>query len=522
LSDLLDDDRAPVRVLVVDDNPSNLVALDAVLSQPDVAVVRAASGSEALARMQEDDHAVVILDVQMPTMGGFEVARRIREEHAGRPTPIIFLTAFDVDPRLLRRAYASGAVDFVTKPFDEDILRAKVAVFVELYRKSREVMHRDELLATLGHELRNPLMSLLSVVEQLGRHEIADPALARVHGTIRRHAAHLHRLVEDALEVARFSQRKIGLRLERVDLGEIVQHAVELNQAAIDARGTDLRVALPPSPILVTGDRTRLAQVVGHLLDNATKFTPRGRPVSIDLCVDGAMAVVRVRDSGRGITPDHLRRIFRPFAQADSGDAARGGLGIGLALAKHLVELHGGTITATSEGTGQGAEFVVALPVDGTGSETGPETGSETGPPAATAASDAPAAAPIAAPARADTPRALVLVVDDNPEIRNTVQVFLEVEGHQVLTADCGRAALDQIARADPDVVLLDVRLPDLDGYAVASRVRAERGAARPRLIAMTGNPAPGERDRALRVGFDAHLRKPIDGRTLLRAINGS
>jgi signal transduction histidine kinase len=561
------DATAPIQILVVDDTPSNLLALEAVLAQPEVTVVRAASGAEALALIQAHDYAVVILDVQMPVMGGLEVARRIREDNGDRTTPIIFLTAFEVDPRQVRRAYASGAVDFVVKPFDDEILRAKVSVFVDLFRKTREVVAqgvrlqaaqsaaktaavaeaqreweaaaarariererdeanareaelkridrlKDELLATLGHELRNPLMSLLSIAEVLDRQPVEDAAQARVHGVIRRQVAHLHRLVEDSLEISRFTQRKIELRPETVDLRDAVQQAIDLCRAAVESRGTDLSVTLPPVPVPITGDLVRLAQVVSNLLDNASKFSPRGGKVWISLETAAGEAILRVRDSGRGVRPDQLARIFEPFVQSESGDASRGGLGIGLALVKQLCELHGGRVTAASEGIGHGAELVVALPLGEPRRTASPDVAPP--PPA-----EAHAAAPPPAARAAAAPRVRILVVDDNPEIRGAVQVFLEVEGHCVLTADSGRAALDQIERVDPDVVLLDIRLPDLDGYAVARQVRAGGHASRPRLVAMTGNLGPGERDRALRAGFDAHLRKPIDGRTLLRTIVG-
>ena len=220
-----------------------------------------------------------------------------------------------------------------------------------------------------------------------------------------------------------------------------------------------------------------------------------------------------MRDSGRGIAPAEIGRIFQPFVQARPGDGSRDGLGIGLALAKRLVELHGGTIDASSPGVGQGAELVVTLPLD----RSHARTRKPARPQAATRRRAEPGTPPAPAPARSR-----VLVVDDNPEIRSTLQVFLQLEGHSVETVDCGRAALDRIRETNPDVVLLDIDLPDLDGFAVAEQVRALRGADAPRLIAMTGAAGPREKVRALRAGFDAHLSKPVDGRSLLRAIAGS
>jgi signal transduction histidine kinase len=544
----------PAEILIVDDSAPSLAALEAVLARPGIVCVRASSGGEALARIQERDYAVVILDVQMPEMDGFETARHIRTSERNGSTPIIFLTGFDADAPQVRKAYESGAVDFVTKPFDAQILWSKVSVFVDLFRKGREIIAqgqrlvaaqaaaqaaavaearreweaaavrariererddanarelelkridrlKDEFLATLSHELRSPLSALLTVAEVLRQHPAADPALARRHEIIHRQIAHLCRLVGDSLEISRFTQGKIEVRVESLDLREAVERAIELGQTGVDARGIQLAVSLPPEPVFIAGDLVRLTQVVSNLLDNAGKFTARGGQVWVSLEVVDRKAVVRVRDTGRGIAPERLGRIFEPFVQAEAGDASRGGLGIGLALVKKLVELHGGAVSAASAGSGHGAELTVKLPV-----------------PQLQVLPQAPADP---APPPPAGPGARVLVVDDNPEIRSTVQLFLQLEGHQVATADCGQAALDHIRQTPPDVVLLDIALPDLDGYAVAERVRAAHAERRPRLIAMTGTVGPGERERALRAGFDAHVAKPVDTRILLRLIAG-
>jgi CheY-like chemotaxis protein len=248
-----------------------------------------------------------------------------------------------------------------------------------------------------------------------------------------------------------------------------------------------------------------LAQVTSNLINNAAKFSTWGGKVAVSLERVEERAIITVRDWGRGIPMPDLAWIFEPFAQSDVSDTWRGGLGIGLALVKKLVDLHGGSVQAASEGSGRGAEFVVTLPlVEASGD-----------------VSEGPALTP--APRiegrREENKPARVLVVDDNAEVRSAVRLFLQLEGHSVVTADSARAALAEIDRTDPDVVLLDIDLPDLDGYEVAKRVRASRPASRPRLVAMTGKVAPDERDRALRTGFDAHLPKPIDGPTLRRVV---
>jgi signal transduction histidine kinase len=492
-----------VDILAVDDTPANLVALDAVLARPGVNVVRATSGAEALALLEARAFAAVILDAQMPIMDGFEVARRIRGSALRGATPIIFLTAFDVSADEVHRAYASGAVDFVIKPFDAEILRSKVAVFVELFRKSRQAAAaaaKDEFLATLAHELRTPLTSLVVAADSLQRLPVQDPTLIRLHDIIRGQLSHLARLVEDSLEVARFTQGKIVLRPEPIDLRHVVERATQLSHAELEAQGIELVVSLPPDPVPTSADAVRLAQVTANLINNAAKFSNWGGRVAVTLERGEHHAVITVRDWGRGIPPPDLTRIFEPFVQSEVGDTWRGGLGIGLALVKKLVELHGGAVRATSAGSGTGAEFVVTLPLSAA--------------PAVIARADVTAATP-----KTRTP-ARVLVVDDNSEVRSAVQLFLQLAGHSVTTVESGRAALAEIARIDPDVVLLDIDLPDLDGYAVAKLVRGARADTRPRLVAMTGNVSAGDQDRALRTGFDAHVSKPIDGRTLIRLMN--
>ena len=401
-------------------------------------------------------------------------------------------------------------------------------MFVDLYRKSRqaeaaaamrariereraeaaarEAEHeriaqlKDEFLATLAHELRTPLTSLVVAADTLQRLPVQDARLARMHGLIRGQLAHLARLVEDSLEVARFTHGKLVLRPEDIDLRDAIQRGIELSQPALDGQGVELVLTLPPAPVPTQADPVRLAQVTANLVVNAAKFSDWGGRVAVGLETSEHEAVIKVRDWGRGIPAPDLARIFEPFVQSHAGDTWRGGLGIGLALVKKLVALHGGSVHVASAGSGHGAEFVVTLPR------------------AAMANSIAPT--DIAAGSKTRTP-ARVLVVDDNSAVRNAVGLFLELAGHSVTMADCGRAALVAIERNDPDIVLLDIDLPDFDGYAVAKQVRASRmDARRPRLVAMTGSVGAAARERALRTGFDAHVPKPIDGRTLVRIMN--
>jgi CheY-like chemotaxis protein len=365
---------------------------------------------------------------------------------------------------------------------------------------------KDEFLATLAHELRTPLMSLMVASDSLERIPVQDPATARLHGLIHSQLAHLCRLVDDSLDVARFTQGKMVLRPETVDLREVVRRAVELSQAAIDAHGIDVTVALPAEPVSTYADAVRVAQAVSNVVNNAAKFSHWGGKVAVSLETAGGQAAIRVRDWGRGIPRAYIEQIFDPFVQSEVADTWRGGLGIGLALVRKLVELHGGHVDASSAGNGQGAEFTLTLPLTAAPADVWPDDdvvdpGERAAPP---------------------IPRR-VLVVDDSPEVRNAVQLMLQLAGHSVVTADCGRAALLEIERSSPDIVLVDIDLPDVDGYAVATTVRAaQTGGRRPHLVAITGKVGPVERDKALRTGFDAHVPKPIDGPTLIRIVAGA
>jgi CheY-like chemotaxis protein/anti-sigma regulatory factor (Ser/Thr protein kinase) len=311
----------------------------------------------------------------------------------------------------------------------------------------------------------------------------------------------LSRLVEDALDVSRFTRRKIDIRKEPTWIADIIDHAVEMSRALVEARQHQLAIVLPAEPIALVADPVRIAQVVANLLNNAAKFTEPGGQITVRVEREGTQAVIRVRDSGRGFAPDALGRLFEPFAQAEPGDAARGGLGIGLALVRRLVALHGGEVSAVSEGRDRGAEFVVKLPLG--------------------ESQAAPRAAQAEAPVVHAGRTARVLVVDDNADIRETVKFILELDGHEVETAENGGRALERILAHPPDVVLLDLGLPDVDGCTVATEVRAMLAGRRPRLIAMTGSIAAGDRARLVRSEFDAHLYKPIEARALATLLAG-
>ena len=360
---------------------------------------------------------------------------------------------------------------------------------------------KDEFLAMLAHELRNPLAPIRNAVEVLRLLGPDTPDLKQSREIIERQVEHLARLVDDLLDVSRITSGRINLHKERVDLAAVLARAVEASRPLLEARKHTLTVALPPQPVWVKGDATRLAQVVSNLLNNAAKYTENDGRVWLTVEQARAEAVVTVRDTGIGIPGDLLPHVFDLFTQGDRSLArSEGGLGIGLTLVKRLVEMHGGTATAASAGPGKGSAFAVRLPVLETG----------TVPP----------------PAEAETPSRdrsgaarRVLVVDDSADAARSLALLLAAQGHAVRTAHDGLAALEAARAFQPEVVLLDIGLPRMDGYEVARRLRGQAGFERTLLVALTGYGQEEDRRRTREAGFDAHLVKPADLTILQRLL---
>jgi two-component system CheB/CheR fusion protein len=343
---------------------------------------------------------------------------------------------------------------------------------------------KDEFLAVLSHELRNPLAPIRSSLHVL-EHEAADAgAAAKAHEIIARQVGHLARLVDDLLDVTRISNGKLQVERRPLDLRDLAQRTAEDHRGLFTAREVALEVALPDEPLWVEGDATRLAQAIGNLLQNSAKFTASGDSVRLFLDGVDGFAVLRVRDTGVGIDPEMIPRLFQPFSQADTTLNRRlGGLGLGLAVVKGLVETHGGTIDVSSGGKGEGAEFVVRLPLT------------------------APARIEVA-PAAAPRPRR-ILVIEDNLDAAESLQLALKLEGHEVFVAHDGPHGIERARELKPEVVLCDIGLPDMDGYAVAKALRREKGLRDTLLVALTGYALAEDQRRAADAGFDAHLTKP-------------
>ncbi|HZI81175.1 MAG TPA: response regulator [Vicinamibacterales bacterium] len=656
-----------VNILIVDDEPANLKVLEAILDDPGYRLVRAGSANDALMSLVSEDFGLLILDIRMPDMSGFELAHLIKQRKKSAAVPIIFLTAFYNEDQDVVAGYGTGAVDYLHKPVNATVLRSKVAVFVELHRKSRELvmanralllevterrraeeqlrelnesldrrvtersealreseqrfrtmadqtpmmmwvtspsgvvefvnkeycsffgvspeestqsgwrmpLHeddssylralfealrtrrpfqsdarmrradgewrwmmsngaprtspsgeflgmivtshdvtdqrhaatmqqqiaraKDEFIAVLAHELRSPLAPIRTSVGILRAHA-THPLIVRCGDIIDRQTAHMARLLDDLLDTSRLSRNTLTLQRARVRLGEVLQSAMEIASPLIDQQRLELEVDGLDEPVWLDADHARLTQVFGNLLNNAAKYSKPGGRVNLMVRPAPGWVVVSVRDSGIGIAPDMLDRVFEPFTQATMArDHAPGGVGIGLSLAHRLVEMHGGSIQAVSDGPGFGSEFVVRLPVC-------PDDVVVQERPVAPAVTDAP------------LPRR-VLVADDNVDSADMEAALLSAVGCEVRTVYDGESTLREAERFRPDVVLLDIGMPDIDGHEVCARIRSQSWGGNIVLIAVSGWGQEGDRRRSARAGFNMHLVKPVDPDALLRIV---
>jgi signal transduction histidine kinase len=524
------------KILVVNDDAASLLALSSLLDQWAVetgyTVMSARSGQEALRQVLLHDFAVIILDVNMPGMDGFETAEAIHQRARSADIPIIFVTAFLADEIDRLKAYQRGAADFLFTPVIPQILHAKVSVFVALANKNeqlrrqaeklsqrteeltgtnerlmREIEDRqaaeakshakDEFLAMLGHELRNPLSAISSaaaLIDMPGAH--AEMA-SRARQIIQRQTQHLSRIVDDLLDLSRAMSGKILLARKPVDMASLVGACLDTFRATGRTGGYRINVDLAPN--WVDGDPTRLEQVATNLIDNALKYTPAGGTIDITLGLDGEEVLLSVRDTGVGISAELLPHVFDVFVQGSiSLDRAQGGLGIGLSLVRRLVELHGGSVSATSGGASEGSAFTIRLP-----RAQAPDT----------------LATPQPAPANETAGKPAVLLIEDNEDGREMMATMLDVYGYPVLQSADG---LDGVALATahlPKVALVDIGLPGIDGYEVARRLRANPATGAMRLIALTGYGLAEDQRRVLEAGFDMHLVKPVDIAQLLGAL---
>ena len=520
-----------VNILLVDDQPSRLLSYESVLAGLGQNLISARSGEEALQRLLEDDFAVILLDVSMPGMDGFETAAMIHDHPRFESIPIIFVTGVHDSEFDALKGYRLGAVDYVSIPIVPEILRSKVSVLVELYMQRRELQrlnnslaeanttlqaekaqelervnrnleqanaalrdadrHKDEFIAILAHELRNPLAPIRAAVDVMSLMPLEHPQLRWAREVIDRQTTHLSRLVDDLLDVSRISRGTIKLNKELLTLRTILDRSIEAAQPIISAHHHELQIECGADQASVEGDPTRLVQILSNLLNNAAKYMQASGTILLRASVDNEHAVFAVKDSGIGLTSEALPKLFNLFSRVHEDEGhLPSGLGIGLALVRQLVELHGGTVHATSPGPNRGSEFTVRLPL-------------------------ASGLAPIVAldeiaPASGQAKPLRVLVADDNEDALESLALLLEVCGHEVRKASDGQETLQAVTAWRPDVALLDIGMPLLDGYEVARRIRSEPWGTQLFLVAVSGWGQSEDRQRATEAGFDLHFRKPI------------
>jgi signal transduction histidine kinase len=541
-----------VNILLVDDEPAKLLAYEAILSGLGENLIKATSAREAMDHLLKTDIALILLDVSMPEMDGFELAAMIRQHPRFKTIAIIFISAVLLTDFDRIKGYQTGAVDYIPVPLVPEILRAKVELFTELYRKSwqlerinRELEDRvsertaaleasvrrlqqsearlreeseerarlvrklrsddeqkDKFLATLAHELRNPLQPIRTGVDTLRLMGPADPRLVPIHQVIAEQLQTFTRLIDDLMDVSRITQDKLQLRKERIELAEVLRRVEEASRPIMAAHKHQFAMTGLNERIVLDGDMVRLCQMIMNLVTNAAKYTADPGLIQLRVTRQDQWAAISVKDNGRGIAADQLPHLFEMFYQADrSIERSEGGLGIGLTLTHRLAEMHGGRVEARSDGLGKGSEFIIYLPIveDQTQAFR-----------SADQASDA---------ANSGSGRRIA-IADDNHLAVQSAAMLLQLLGCQVQTAEDGLAAIGLAKRFRPDAMLLDIGMPKLNGYDACRAIRELPGGDQMVLIAISGWGEDGARQRTQEAGFDAHMVKPVNYEEVLKMVN--
>jgi signal transduction histidine kinase len=524
------------KILVVNDNPASLLGMTAMLEQwteeLGYEIVTARSGEETLRQVLTHEFAVILLDVNMPGMDGFETAEAIHSRTSSASIPIIFVTAYLADEIHRLKGYQMGAADYLFTPIVPQILKAKLSVFVALARKNHELkaqtqalnertrelteintdlarainerkfaekqnQAKDEFLAMLGHELRNPLSAISTAAQLISEPLSQSGGATQAHEVIQRQSKHLARIVDDLLDMSRVMAGKIQLCRQAVDLCRFTQNC--LNTLRLSGRAESHIIDFDGEEAWIDADLTRLEQMVVNLLDNALKYTPPGGMLTIRVEAQDNEAVLRVQDSGLGISAELLPHVFDVFVQGEQAlDRAQGGLGIGLSLVRKLAQLHGGAVDAASPGSDQGSVFTIRFPL----------------------VEPAPRHQPNGPTAMDEIGPCTILLIDDHDDGRMMMGMMLNAYGNEILEAANGTHGLALADSRQPDIALVDIGLPGIDGYEVARRLRANPATSGIRLIALTGYGSAADTQRAIDAGFDLHLVKPVDSERLLAAIH--
>jgi signal transduction histidine kinase len=547
-----------VNILLVDDQPARLLSYETILGELGQNLISARSGLEALEKLMKDDFALVLLDVSMPGMDGFETAALIHDHPRFERTPIIFVTGVHDTEFDRLKGYKLGAVDYVSIPVVPEILRSKVSVLVELHCQRRELQElntslaeanarlemanttlqaertrelqalnrdlqranvelaesnfalqaeiaertraesalkeadrqKDEFLAILAHELRNPLAPIRNAVQIMSRLEVESPNIRWSRDVIDRQVTHLTRLVDDLLDISRITRGTITLSTGPTDVEAVLMRAAEAAQPAITEGKHTFTMKTPAEKLIVEGDLTRLVQVLSNLISNAAKYTNAGGHIEVSAELNGSHVELRVKDNGIGISKESLPKLFNLFSRVHSGDRAPGGLGIGLALSRKLVQMHLGDVLVESEGIGQGSQFTVRLPLAQVGDSSADES-------------------PAFQANLLQSKQCRVLIADDNADALESLALLLECEGHTVIKAADGLQAVELAAKTKPQVAFLDIGMPVMTGYEAATRIRSEPWGKDLVLVALSGWGQREDVQRSQAAGFDSHLVKP-------------
>jgi signal transduction histidine kinase len=547
--------KDPVNILLVDDQPGKLLSYETILADLGENLVRANSGNEALAALLQNQFAVVLVDVCMPELDGFELAAMIRQHPRLSKTAIILVSGVFIEDTHRLRGYDSGAVDYVSVPIIPEILRAKVSVFADRFRKTEELERlnreleervairtreieasaaelrrseerlrvaleraeqaraeaeqanrlKDQFLAVLSHELRSPLSAILGWAEILKTGRVDAAARERAVDTIRRNARLQSRIISDVLDVSSILAGKLSLRLEAIDLKGVVSAALDSVRPAAEAKGIRMSVDSPDNLPAISADAARLQQVVWNVLSNAIDFAPQGGHVELRMERSATSVTIRITDDGPGIRPDFLPFIFDRFRQEDSSSTRpHRGLGLGLAIVEHLVSLHGGCVTAANRTDRSGAVLTITLPTTSPAARPLDTASREPRPPGRDARwlETAPSLAGIR-----------VLIVDDARDSREIAAELLRRCGADTAVAGSVEEALGVLAVDRPDLVLADIEMPVEDGYDLLKRIRAlppDAGGSTP-VAAVTAYASEQDRAKALASGFATHISKPFD-----------
>jgi signal transduction histidine kinase len=534
-------DPAPATILNVNDNPANRQARSLALQQSGFRVLETETSEEALKTLTSapEEIDLVLIEGDLPGIDSREVCHRLKADLASSPIPVLRIAAPSVPPDATKRPLDSGADAYLRHSFEPHELLAIVHSLLRLRKAEQSLAQRervseeeharrlegeraareeaervirmkDEFLTTLSHELRTPLQAILGWVHLMKSHSLGAEELARGVATIERNARAQAQLIGDLLDMSRIISGKLRLDVHRIQVGGVIEAAVESVRPGAEAKGIRLQMVLDPLAGPIAGDPNRLQQVVWNLLSNAIKFTPQGGRVQVVLERVRSQIEISVRDTGQGIAPEFLAHVFERFRQADASTTRQHmGLGLGLAIVKHLTELHGGTVRAMSQGEGQGATFTILLPVSLVQTE---ETEERSHPRAETE--------PVAVcPVSLDG--VCVLVVEDEPDTRELIARLLIEYAAEVTTVASAREALDLLPRERPDVIISDIGMPLQDGYDLIRSIRelpTEQGGKTPAL-ALTAFARSEDRTRAVLAGYQMHLAKPVEPSELIAMV---